>query len=143
MNFSIFFKRNKPIVNILVFIILFLIWGFLPRKFAIDQPYDANYILIKDQTATISTWRVLDDTIDNNDVWLTGNYPKFGAYEILTGDNTYVCYGHYIENYNSDAGTCPQFKSNGWDILYPVKRNSIFPYPKSYLCNFDYFDLLI
>ena len=143
MKLSLFIKKHKLLVFVLVFVILFFIWGSFPRKYAVTEPKKDNSVFIKNQTATISPWKIIDKTLDKHDVWLSGEYPNLESYAILTGDNTYICYGTYIDDYDSPAGTCLQFKSTDWDILYPVKRNTLLPYPKSYLCNFDYFDLLI
>lgn len=143
---------KKIVISItLVFlsVVAFFVYQIWPVKFAIKaddlKNSDRSYYLVKWTRATASTWMIIGDQTGEYSeaqyVVLQGNVPDIVSnYDIAIGQNIYVCYGEYLgERENLDTGeTIGEYQITDWDILYPVRRNSVFPFwPKSYLSQMD------
>lgn len=139
--------KFKAMIYILPAIVLLAVLaGFIPMKQAIKRgglDKSGNYIIVKVQKATLSEWIAIGDNNGNYDtpknVRLTGNAPFGYNYNVEVGDNTFVCYGKddgvgFLQDEKYET-----FNAERWEILYPVKRNSLFDWilPDSYLCRFD------
>jgi hypothetical protein len=118
-----------------------------PVKYALKQKdldaLEKPYFLIQWVQVTGSSWRIVGDQNGyydkQNYIVESGEIPYIvGNYSIAIGDNTYICYGHYIgEDKIFDFS---EYQFTGWDILYPVKRDAIIPFwPKSYLSKLDFY----
>lgn len=109
-----------------------------------DIEKSKSYIIVKTARVTGSDWIVVDSNNTYFDVEkyirIEGVEPDGYNFGIEYGNNSFVCYGEYIKkDYSDDTGTYDIFKSNSWDILYPIQRNSLlgFLMPKSYLSKYD------
>jgi len=120
--------------------------GFIPVKKAVNEDsLDKNdeYIVVVVQKATISEWRIIGDNNGEHsiqeDVRLLGNAPSGYNYGIEFGFNTFICYGKYDGTGDLHGERYEIFVVERWEILYPVKRDSIFAWalPKTYLCRYD------
>lgn len=144
--------KKKNVLFILLALVLlllvFLVYLIFPVKYAIKQENlnnsDEQYYLVKYTFTTASNWMILGDNTGYYQtpeyVVLEGDVPDIVKnYDIATGDNVYVCYGEYIgEKETAAQETLSAYKLTGWDILYPVKRNSVFQFwPKSYISRMD------
>jgi hypothetical protein len=122
----------------------------VPVRYAL-KPSDLKnlqtlYFLVEWTQVTVSSWMVVGDQngyyeqakcviIDGEDPSMVENYA------VATGDNTCICYGEYIEErYLSEVQeTLSDYRSTGWTVLYPVKRDGLLPFmPKNYLRALDF-----
>lgn len=119
---------------------------FNPVKVAIkeeDLKSKKQYILVQEQKSTVSQWVAIGDEnglFDKEiDVRIKGNTPSGYNYDLQCGNNTFVCYGKFTGLVDAPAGTYQQFDATDWDILYPVKRSSLFNFiiPKTSICKID------
>lgn len=122
---------------------------FNPVKVAIkeeDLKSKNRYILVQVQKSTISEWVAIGDEnglFDKKiDVRIKGNEPSGYNYDLECENNTFVCYGKFTGLVDAPAGTYQQFDATDWDILYPVKRASLFNFimPKTSICRIDTVD---
>ena len=138
-------KKNRAIV--LIIILLFVASYFAPVKFAIKQEDlrdTESYIIVQVQHSTaVSIWVAVGD---NNGKYnepvsinLLGDEPQLYSYEIEFGGNQFVCYGNYLDEGDFHGEVYKNFEITGWDILYPIKRDSLFNFilPNSYICRYD------
>lgn len=139
----------KKIVYILciVLIILFIVTTYMlwPIKFSVDIKetiINKEYIIVESQSTTSANWKAIGD--ENGmydiplDVKLNGNYPKV-TYDILTGDNMYICYAKFVDTITTEAGYQNViYDVKDWDIVYPIDRGKALSLlPKKWLCHFD------
>lgn len=144
--------KKKNVIFILLALILliliFFVYQISPVKYAIQEKslenLDEQYYLVKYTLTTSSTWMIIGDNTGYYStpkyVILEGDVPDIVKnYDIATGDNVYVCYGEYIgEKETAAQETLSAYNLTGWDIVYPVKRNSVFQFwPKSYISRMD------
>ncbi len=133
---------------LLIAIIVVSIIGFSPVKKAVNKEainYNKTFIIVKAQRSTISEWTVLEDNegiiANEADVKLTGNIPSGYNYEFEIGQNQFLCYGRYMgmeSQYPVSLEEIMIFEVDSWEILFPIKRESLIPFlPKNYLCKFD------
>ena len=121
--------------------------NFKPIKQAIkihELNNDISYIVVIPAKVTGADWMIIDSNnckFDEEDyIRIVGNEPKFLDFSIQYADNKFICYGKYVqEDYEDETGIYDVFESSAWDIVYPIKRNSIFSFfmPKSYLTELD------
>lgn len=139
-------KCKYIICFLLVSLSLICVRGFLPVKYAVKRDnlnITGDYLIVKVQKSTISQWVAIGDSKgiydDNIDVRLTGNVPSGYNYDIETGENIFICYGVFDGSADLHGQKYDIFNVESWEILYPVKRNSLFDkvLPDSYLCGFD------
>ena len=117
-----------------------------PIKFAVteQQIADKNYILVEPCATTLANWKVVKgkNKVTDEEIYvrLEGDEPKNLSYNILSGDNIYVCYGEFLEHGDLHGERYHRFYVNKWDILYPISRNSIFDFimPDNYMCKLDF-----
>lgn len=145
--------KKKNVILILTALILVLIltvfaYWISPVKHAIKEESLKNtgehYYLIKYTQTTVSMWKIIGDNTGYYQtpkyVILEGDVPDIVKnYDIAIGDNVYVCYGEYIGEKETPAQEIlSAYNLTGWDILYPVKRDSVFQFwPKSYISRMD------
>lgn len=141
----------KRILKILLLVILviaaiFLCTNFYPVKWSVTrQQLDdrKDYILVEPYLVTVAPWKIIEDKNGKYDdycaVRLVGNEPNEFNSSVDLGHNIFVCYGKFLEDGNLAGETYKVFEVENWDILFPIKRNSIFsPFmPKSFLCKAD------
>ena len=130
-------------------IVVFCVYQIWPIKIAIKSAelknLDEPYYLVKWTRTTATTWMLIGDHTgeyaEARYVALQGATPDIVEnYDIATGDNVYICYGEYTGEKQTPAmeETLHTYNLTGWDILYPVNRNSVFSFwPKSYLSRMD------
>lgn len=122
---------------------------FIPVKQAVRQDELNNsskpYYLVQWIQVTGSEWMVIGDQNGQYEqpkyIVVKGELPSIVKnYDIATGHNTYICYGEYLGETDIGGGEVLEtYQFNGWDILYPVKRNTPIPFmPKGYLCKQDF-----
>lgn len=122
---------------------------FIPVKQAIRQDelnhLKEPYYLIQWVQVTGSEWMIIGDQNGQYEqpkyIVAKGEIPSIVKnYDIATGHNTYICYGEYSGKTDIGGGEILEtYQFNGWDILYPVKRNTPIPFmPKGYLCTLDF-----
>ena len=136
---------KKYILFAVGFIVIFLTYQLYPIKFTVNEDTlsNKNYILVASCATTLSNWKIINnEQIKSDDdiyVRLEGNAPVNLNYNILSGNNIYVCYGEFLEDGNLMGETYKRFSVENWDILYPVSRNSVFDFilPDNYICNLD------
>ena len=136
---------KKNMLFVVGFIVIFLAYQFYPIKITVNENNlsDKNYILVKSCATTLSNWKIINNeqtkSDDDNYVRLEGNTPVNLNYNLLSGNNIYVCYGEFLENGNLMGETYKRFNVVNWDILYPVNRNSVLDFilPDNYICNLD------
>ena len=132
---------------VLVLLGVYFAYEIWPVKTAITQDeikeLNAPYYLVKKEFSSAAQWIVIGD--QNGEypepryADLRGKFPSVD-YVLQIMDNVYVCYGEYVGQRDNPAVTEPfyVFDVSGWDILYPVKRDSVFQlWPKGYLCRID------
>lgn len=132
---------------ILTIILLILGIGFFPVKYAVKREkldIKRSFIFIQEQKTTVSPWKAIGDQATSYftplNVRINGEEPSNYNYGVEIGHNTFVCYGYYSRT--GDLGGSDKYsiyEATGWNIVYPIKRDSIFGsiLPKSYLCVFD------
>jgi hypothetical protein len=118
-------------------------------KFAVKleelKKLDNPYYLVKWTQTTVSNWMIIGDETgyyrEVEYVVLCGEIPDIVRnYDIAIGGNIYICYGEYVGEIETPAieETISEYQLSGWDILYPIKREAIFPFwPKAYLTHMD------
>lgn len=141
-------KKGVIIASVILVLVIafgvYLLWP-IQRAVKPDELYDLDepYFFVKWARVTGSDWMIIGDQngeySEAKYVVLQGKIPDIVKnYDIATGGNVYVCYGEYIGEEEFMGDRFGVYNSTGWDILYPVKRNAIFPFwPKGYLCRRD------
>lgn len=136
-------------IEIYILLIVFLgviIYGMMPVKQAINEDSlekSKDFIIVNAQKSTISQWIAIGGNSgyynEHKNVKLKGTPPSGYTYSVEAGHNTFVCYGHYVEEKDFYGEKYTVFNVESWEILYPIKRDSLFSkiLPSSFLCNFD------
>ena len=136
--------KYKYIISLVCLIALLI--GFIPVKKAVKKEYldkADNYIIVNVQKSTVSQWIAIGNNKGNydvpRDVKLIGNVPDGYNYAVETGHNSFVCYGKFCGAGDFYGDKYDVFNVDRWEILYPIKRDSLFNgiLPNSYLCIFD------
>ena len=135
------------LAGITILLIALLVYLFWPIKFAVKlddlQNQDKAFYFVKWTQVTGSSGRIIGDQsgeyTEAKYVVLQGEIPDIVKnYEIASAGNVYVCYGEYVGEVEFMGDRLSVYNSTGWDVLYPVKRNAVFPFwPKGYLCRRD------
>lgn len=134
-------------ICIIMLLAVLLAFELRPVKTAISldeiKELDGPYYLVKKEFSSAAQWIVIGDQngeyLEPKYADLQGEFPSVD-YELQIMDNVYVCYGEYVGQRENPATTesFSIFDLSGWDILYPVKRSSVFQFwPKGYLCRID------
>ena len=137
---------------IIVVFLQFFVSTRTPIKYAlfIEDLADAEnpYYLVQWTQVTGSSWRIIGDQngyFENPQyIIIEGEAPSVVKNNsVATGENIYVCYGEYMgENEIANTGMIfDTYKFTDWDILYPVRRETILPswfYPIGYLSKADF-----
>jgi len=142
-------KKMPIIIIVFLFLIAVFVYNILPEKYAVKREDLLNsneaYYLVEWVRTTGIEWMIVGDQTglysEAKYAMLIGEVPDIVSnYSIATARNTYVCYGEYIgEKENTILGeTLSEYIMIGWDILYPIKRNTVLPFwPSSYLSRMD------
>lgn len=143
-----FLKNRKVILCVFLGIagVIFL-YEFYPVKFSVKKENISGkeYILASpyDITTTMANWKITGDEhgLVNIPYYVSmqGNKPQGFNFEIYTAENIFVCYGYFMEDEEFEGESYKVFYAQDWDILYPVKRNSMFSsiMPKAFIANID------
>lgn len=126
----------RKYIRVLLVIVLLNVFlyslSFKPIKKAVQtsELQEKDYIMVKALQSTAATWSIVADNYGlyemPMEVTLTGMYPSV-IYDVQTGGNVFICYGEYGEDIFTTAGYWNKnFRVEEWDILYPIKHNSIF-----------------
>jgi hypothetical protein len=116
-------------------------------KFAIRQKdidHSKPYIIVHVTRTTGYDWVAVTEKSGNisddgkYDVSLVGNYPSDPTYNCDGIYNYFICYGDFDNSVKDTHKGLPVFRVSRWDVLYPVKHDSLLPGPRSYLCRFDF-----
>lgn len=130
-------KSKRIYIMYLICIIIFIIYipNLIPIKYAAKEKnlkIEKNYILCRNQKVTGFNWLILGDINGKyknpEDIEIIGKTPyETFNYTIDKTENTFVFYGEFIENRIKDGEDKPHkvFQASDWDILYPIKRNSL------------------
>jgi hypothetical protein len=141
-------RVNKVFI---IIIIIFLVVGIIlyyPVKIAKNKDIltnNDNYIICEIVMTTGFDWRIEKSSIGKVGlVFIEGistNLIKELSYSIIWGNNEFIMWGNFLSNKNYDGGSYPVFEVTKWEILFPVKRETIVPSfltPKYGLTFFDY-----
>lgn len=137
---------KKVIILLLLFlVVVFGIYFYRPIKFSvkIDELPNKTYILVEPCATTLANWKIIGNQDEKFKtplyVRLEGNGPAGFNYDFEAGKNTFICYGVFKEDGELEGEVFKVFEVTDWDILYPVKRNSLFSFclPKSFICGAD------
>jgi hypothetical protein len=130
---------TKYIPRILVAIILGLIMfaRYYPIKTAVkesDIECTGEYVICNPAYSTGFEWGCMSSsTMYEGGIFIEGALEKPRSaikYDVLP-NNSFIFYGEFIGERDSDVGKYPVFRAKNWDIIAPVKRNTIFP---NFLC---------
>ena len=140
--FSIFIMAIWLLLPILLIVVAYSM-VYPPVKYAVkleNLSQNEPYFLIKNAQVTGAYWQLIGD---QNGMYDEGVFihVKSGEPTIVKNldfafmDNTYVCYGKYVDDVMVASESRPSYEFSYWTILYPIKRNSIFYViePKSYI----------
>ena len=132
-------KIFKMFILLLIsIIVLFFAICLFPVQYAVKTPKQKNYIACKMEKATDCNWYIVDE--NNGNTWVEDVkiknedeiLYKYG-YDFSIADNVYYIYGDFIKSEDGSR----VYECQGWDIKYPVKRNT-FPFlPKNFTCKLD------
>jgi len=129
--------------TIMLCIILFVIWGKSPRKYAVDYDKidtDSQYIIVEYIGSTVAQMQIVEGTEDENKfVRIKSDFHDTLSDSVVFSRNLYIYYGKFCGKTTDETGTYHNFKAYDWDIIYPIKRGAtLFRYSSEYLCNFDF-----
>ena len=144
---------KKLCILILVIITILIVLNFVPIKFAVnikEISHSDNAYVCSYSTATDGNWCAT--TFDNpnltEDIWINiDTAHDFSCWNEIVGLsrgepvlNKYVFYGEIEEHKVYDKIYFKYLKSSKWDIVYPIRRNSLRALftPPHYLTIYDY-----
>lgn len=139
-------KKIFVIVSlVLVLAVSFLFFFPVKRALKRDELYSSqNYILVRGQKSTVSQWVAIEKSgiefEEPQNYKLMQNHPEGFNYSVESAENIYVCFGEDDGTETINGDSYNKYNVKRWEILYPIKRNSIFAkvLPKSYLALIDY-----
>jgi len=96
-----------------------------------------NYIVCKWEAITGYNYQLIRDENGrrtNKLCLITGSSPESEIiYDLLISNNTYVLYVVEKKPYHFDGEIGVEYVVDGWDVLYPVKRDSLFNISPKYV----------
>ena len=135
-------------------LVLFIVSTRTPVKYAVrlDDLAESgeSYYLVQWIEVTGSYWEIVGDqdgyySYSEIEYIVTEGKMPYAVinYSVILGQNTYICYGEYVgESENTDIREVfSKYRFTDWDIVYPVKRDTILPawfYPDGYLSKADF-----
>lgn len=103
-----------------------------------ELPKDESFIICESVAVTGFDWRIVSNQgIGEKDTWcnIVGPTPLDLSlkYDFITSSNSYVFYVTDVQEYYSIEidGTALAYTVSGWDILYPVRRESMMTFLKT------------
>lgn len=115
-----------------VFCLIATMLNYFPINFAVKEIQDdgRDYIFVKQTKVTGFSWfKVGEDGEFDEYILLKGNTPpNFDLVNRLYDtENIFVCWGKYGEKEVVDGEVSAVFYVDEWEIMYPIKRNSVLP----------------
>ncbi len=114
------------------FLAIVLVLNYFPVNFAVKEIQNdgRDYILVAQTKTTGFQWcKVEADGTVEDYILLKGNAPPNYDYpnRLYDTENIFVCWGEYREREVVDGTISEVFNVDEWDIMYPIKRNSLLP----------------
>lgn len=139
--------------SVLGIVLAFLALNFIPIKWAVRMPLhvEDSYVCSY-TTATDGNWyaSIEDNPHLHKALYINVNVPETSNFLMLKEiadcrkgipiNNKYVFYGEIEQREAAEDTFFNQLQPSNWDIVYPVRRDSIrnFIAPRSYLTVYDY-----
>jgi len=96
-----------------------------------------EYIICKWEATTGYNFQLIQDENgrrSNKLCLVTGPNPENELiYDFLIANNTYVLFIIEKKPYHFDGAICVEYIVDGWDVLYPVKRDTLFNITPKYV----------
>jgi hypothetical protein len=149
------FKLKWIAIILILFVVIFIISNLIPIKMAVNR--DAKFIkksnnfedaiICKNEQVTGATWAMIGNKnglfADNKGeyIHIEGSTPENALNSsLLKTPNKYIFYGKFTGNRTVDGEKNRVFLVSAWEIVYPVKRDTIrgFFTSSKYLNIFDF-----